>query len=450
MSVFKLPLGLCADIKKGIARFWWNSKEEHRSIQWARREKMCTSKGRGGMGFRDLTSFNQTLVAKQGWRLIQFPDSLVAKVLKVLQQGLRWRIGSGEQVKIYSSNWIPRPSTFKTISAPTLPIDAKVSMLINEEHKWNEALIRQHFKSEDADCILKIMLPRFSRPDRLLWAYDKHGKYSVKSGYQVALRLKLPDYPSSSKANPSEWHAIWKLDLPEKVKIFMWRAAQNTAEKLWNRKVLQQPWCQRCSEQGENASHALLNCKESQKTWRNREFSDCAQLFVNQDLLSVIQIVAGKKSKAEMELLIALCWANWHSRNLFVFEGKKEDSQVSLAKAEAIVESYWKIKSPPLTSSISQSCKKKLELETSSNRVVQSKCDAATKFKEHVAGLGVVIRNSEGNFVAAQKQVKYYGDVTAIKLGIEVAEATNCVPLIIESDCQVAVDLAIGRKSGNT
>ena len=82
--------------------------------------------------------------------------------------------------------------------------------------------------------------------------------------------------------------------------------------------------------------------------------------------------------------------------------------------------------------------------------------DAATKLKEQVAGLGVVIRSLEGNFVAvAQKQVRYFGDVTAaeteaIKLGIETAEAANCVPLMIECDCREAVDLALGRKGSNT
>ncbi|KAH9743305.1 homogentisate geranylgeranyltransferase [Citrus sinensis] len=81
--------------------------------------------------------------------------------------------------------------------------------------------------------------------------------------------------------------------------------------------------------------------------------------------------------------------------------------------------------------------------------------DAATKLEEQVPGLGVVIRNSEGNFIAAaQKQVRYFGDVTAaetkaIKLGIKTAKAANCVPLIIECHCQEAVDLALGRKSSN-
>lgn len=32
MSVFKLPMGLCADIQKTMARFWWNSKLNQRAI----------------------------------------------------------------------------------------------------------------------------------------------------------------------------------------------------------------------------------------------------------------------------------------------------------------------------------------------------------------------------------------------------------------------------------
>lgn len=34
------------------------------------------------MDFRDLTSFNQALVAKQGWRLLRFPNSLMARVMQ--------------------------------------------------------------------------------------------------------------------------------------------------------------------------------------------------------------------------------------------------------------------------------------------------------------------------------------------------------------------------------
>lgn len=82
MSVFKLPKGLCDDIQKAIARFWWGSKEDKNGIHWVRWERLSHAKSRGGLGFRDFSSFKQTMVAKQSWRLLQYPESLVARVLQ--------------------------------------------------------------------------------------------------------------------------------------------------------------------------------------------------------------------------------------------------------------------------------------------------------------------------------------------------------------------------------
>lgn len=43
---------------------------------------MCQLKEEEGMGFQNMGSFNIALLAKQGWRLIQNPNSLISQVLK--------------------------------------------------------------------------------------------------------------------------------------------------------------------------------------------------------------------------------------------------------------------------------------------------------------------------------------------------------------------------------
>lgn len=134
MSMFKIPLGLCNDIPRAMTRFWWGAKEDKKGIHWGKLEKLSYAKIKGGLGFRDVSCFNQVLLAKQGWRLLQNPESLVAKVIKaryykntdflnakvglspsfiwrsilwgrqVLQKGTRWRIGNGEKIQIQASN----------------------------------------------------------------------------------------------------------------------------------------------------------------------------------------------------------------------------------------------------------------------------------------------------------------------------------------------------------
>ena len=65
-----------------MSNFWWGQKEKERKLAWISWEKLYLSKNEGGMGFRDLKTFNLALLAKQGWRIQQNPNSLVYRVYK--------------------------------------------------------------------------------------------------------------------------------------------------------------------------------------------------------------------------------------------------------------------------------------------------------------------------------------------------------------------------------
>lgn len=64
-----------------MAKFWWDFKDDGFKIHWMNWQKMGNHKNKGGLGFRDLECFNKTLLAKQLWRILSQPQSLIAKVL---------------------------------------------------------------------------------------------------------------------------------------------------------------------------------------------------------------------------------------------------------------------------------------------------------------------------------------------------------------------------------
>ena len=64
MMVFKILKKICKGITNAIWQFWWGDDDEHKWIHWQEWWKMCVSKGKGGMWFRDLHSFNLAMLAK--------------------------------------------------------------------------------------------------------------------------------------------------------------------------------------------------------------------------------------------------------------------------------------------------------------------------------------------------------------------------------------------------
>ena len=209
-------MGLCNDIEVMVRKFWWGQRGEKRKIHWLKWSEMTKAKSEGGMGFRDLAMHNDSLLAKQAWRLLQDINSLIYKVFKprffpnctimeaadssresyawksilhghdVIKHGACWRIGNGQSVQIWQHSWLPNKHPTRVLS-PVLEgwEEAKVEVLINEATRtWNENIIDGLFVPDEAALIKKIPLSKHPTEDKLYWPWTQNGQYSCKSGYR--------------------------------------------------------------------------------------------------------------------------------------------------------------------------------------------------------------------------------------------------------------------------
>ncbi|XP_024043202.1 uncharacterized protein LOC127899387 [Citrus sinensis] len=313
-----------------------------------------------------------------------------------------------------------------------MPIDATVSMLVDNKNNWKTGLIQQNIVKDDAEAILSIPLPRRQSEDEVIWHYDKRGKYIVKSGYQVALKLKFPNSPTCSNSSSSNWNIIWKLTLPAKIKIFIWRAVKNllpTAENLWKRKIIHEAYCKRCGNRVENTLHALITCKAAKKVWQLSPLASSFQEMGNTDILGDLMRVQQKLSRVDMEMLMTILWVIWYDRNKLVFEDLKLDPRLSMAKAEAINEAFRRTQF----------------LEITNGGKLQ-------KLKQ----IGAIIRDSSGKCMAAGiKAVKFSGGVSIVEAesaewGVQIAQQMGMQSIILETDSQEVADLINDRERNLT
>lgn len=70
----------CFELESLMEKFWWGQRGEKQKIHWLSWDILCASKFHGGMGHKDLRTFNLALLAKQDWKIMHDQDSLLNRV----------------------------------------------------------------------------------------------------------------------------------------------------------------------------------------------------------------------------------------------------------------------------------------------------------------------------------------------------------------------------------
>lgn len=262
MSVFKLPLGLCDDLTSMIRGFWWGAENGKRKTAWMAWSELTLKKCCGGLGFKDLRLFNQAMLARQAWRLIVHPESLCARLLKakyypngnlvdtafcsnpsqtwqaithgleLLKQGIIWRVGCGSQVQIWRDPWIPRVHSLRPTTRRGRCRLRWVSELLDQGGRdWDLDVLQSSFNQPDVEAIMKIKLPQRHSEDFLAWHFEKSGLFTVRSAYNLALRMTNFGACQASSMEPEGerklWSRVWSGSVPPKVNVFAWELSRD-------------------------------------------------------------------------------------------------------------------------------------------------------------------------------------------------------------------------------
>lgn len=346
MNLFLHPETLIDDIHKALNLFWWGDGVKENPIRWCSWEKMCVSKFRGGLGFRHLGLFNKCLLAKQVWRLITSPTTLAARVLKaryfpistffnasvgyrpsyiwrsflavkeLVQKGCKWNIGDGRNVNVWEDFWLanhrrlgPKPDSCEVVYVRDLLNDAG--------DDWNRELLFSLFPHDVVNKISCCFVSQ-SSPDTIYWLNSSHGQFSCKTAYFLALDTVQEVELNDTEGRLKLWHAVWKANVPNKIKLFIWRALHNyvpTVENMQIRRLnLSSVFCTHCGELGEDVMHILYRCSAAKEVWVRCSLDRLLEEG-NPDTLEDLCHVILEKIPSSWELFLMILWGLWTRRN---------------------------------------------------------------------------------------------------------------------------------------
>lgn len=194
------------------------------------------------------------------------------KLFYLNKVGIRWKIGTGEQISIWNDFWLPSPlptslNSCLSDDAPISPSPSLKNAIVNKLFKlgkleWNANLVSSLFPRDISSSILSIPLSQCGFEDRFVWGFTKNGNFSTTSAYSLLLGLKL---------HHNSWKFIWSLPIPQKIQIFLWQLSHEClsvgdllASRGWRGVSV---CCFFCKQHSESLVHIFLQCDFVRSVW---------------------------------------------------------------------------------------------------------------------------------------------------------------------------------------
>jgi hypothetical protein len=155
---------------------------------------------------------------------------------------------------------------------------------------------------------------------------DSKGVFSIKSAYKLAVQIrdkqKGNDASTSKMENQNaddfKWGKLWQLNIPNKIKMFLWRFAHNSLplrRNIARRGVESDTRCPTCYILDEDSGHLFFNCKAVKLCWRELGMENVRYLLETcRSGKEVIEKIWSFNVKEQLKIWVLL-WRWWSARN---------------------------------------------------------------------------------------------------------------------------------------
>lgn len=288
------------------------------------------------------------------------------------------------------------------------------------------------------------------------WASERNGCYSVRSCYRALKNEQDQKEAMSGNAATSSdashwWAALWRINVPPKVRIFWWRAMNNfmpTKGELKRRHVEKEDHCEGCGEPGESLYHVALKCTFACQFWRTAHEITGLQVPTLHQATWTRDVLSGDFcTPSEAALIICGAWSLWSGRNARKHGKDRWNPQAAVRHVAAMVEDFMCLQMSKPGGPLPERQVRRCKWEAPPQGWVKVNSDAAFHTSSASGASGVIIRDREGKVLCAA--AKHYeimadamtGEFLAARDGLVVAAQQGYDRIILESDNLTLVNM---------
>jgi len=237
-------------------------------------EVVTKEKEEGGLGIRRMRDLNTAYLMKLGWRLHVEDTTLWARILidkdgrggdlltsnaklfscsnawrgtmetfKLTKQGMGIAVGDGRHTQFWNHRWLEGKTLVEQsiMAVPDDQLHHRVCDYWSSTGGWDWAQFETFLPNGLLQRIASYELAQEEVGDQALWIADSSGRFTIKSALKL-IRI-------SEGTTAVNWKWIWKMWLPQRIKMFLWlilHCKVLTNEERFRRQMSTNPGCALC------------------------------------------------------------------------------------------------------------------------------------------------------------------------------------------------------------